>query len=337
MISKNADDKSAHVEALEALLNRKDLDATQKRNIERDLRFMRAGMRGEKDAAYEVDFYYGKGQNWCVLHDLRIEHEGRVAQIDHLLLNRLMEAFVLETKNFSEGVGCNEHGEFVQFWNGKAQGIASPVEQNAKHIDVLKAALRDGRVPVPKRLGITLMPHFIGLVVVSKTARISRPKGNHPELDCLLKMDQLSTRLDKQLEKANLLKLIGQDTLHEFAQSIAQMHVPASLPTAARYGLAETAPVPTQPAPPTAQPKEARSRGWRRAKAAEITGAERSTAVAEAAQSEESAEGAPKSSSKLRCKKCEAGVPFAVAKFCWQNKKKFGGDVYCREHQADFA
>jgi hypothetical protein len=307
MIVKHADDKTPHIEALEALLKRRNLDATQKRNIERDIRFMRAGMRGEKEAAYEINFYYGeKSENWCVIHDLRIEHEGRVAQIDHLLLNRLMEAFVLETKSFSEGVGCNEHGEFVQFWGGKVQGIASPIEQNAKHIAVLQAALKGGRVPLPRRLGITMHPTFVGLVVVSKTARVSRPKGKHPELDCILKADQLSARLQRDVEKAGLFKLIGADTLHELAKSFAGLHVPAPLPTPARYGLDEEETTSGAPA-----------------------------AAVNTEPGENATQSGSKGGSKLKCEKCEKGVPFAVAKFCWQNKKKFGGAIYCRECQVE--
>ena len=45
-----------------------------------------------------------------VIHDLRIECEGRVAQIDHLLIGRFLDIWVCETKNFSEGIAINEQG-----------------------------------------------------------------------------------------------------------------------------------------------------------------------------------------------------------------------------------
>ena len=61
-------------------------------------------MKGEAEAAYEMEFHYGASKNWMVLHDLRLECEGRVAQIDHLLLNRFLEIYVCESKRFSEGV-----------------------------------------------------------------------------------------------------------------------------------------------------------------------------------------------------------------------------------------
>jgi hypothetical protein len=45
-----------------------------------------------------------------VIHDLRIEHRGRVAQIDHLLINRVLDIFVLESKNYYYGVKISEEG-----------------------------------------------------------------------------------------------------------------------------------------------------------------------------------------------------------------------------------
>jgi len=36
---------------------------------------------------------------------------------------------------------------------------------------------------------------------------------------------------------------------------------------------------------------------------------------------------------KLICSKCGQAVSYAVAKFCWFNKPKFGGNVYCMDRQ----
>ena len=37
--------------------------------------------------------------------------------------------------------------------------------------------------------------------------------------------------------------------------------------------------------------------------------------------------------SKLVCESCAAPVPYNVARFCWFNKPKFGGNVYCMDCQ----
>ncbi|NTV47823.1 MAG: NERD domain-containing protein, partial [Chlorobiales bacterium] len=40
-------------------------------------------------------------KNWAVIHDLRLEHENQVAQIDHLMINRSFDFYVLESKNYA--------------------------------------------------------------------------------------------------------------------------------------------------------------------------------------------------------------------------------------------
>lgn len=111
MIIKNADDKSCHVQQLEDLLTI--ATSEQKIKITQELRNLRAGIKGEQEAAYLIDFDLGKSQNTLVIHDLRLEIGGRIAQIDHLLINRTLNVFVLETKHFHAGLKITEEGEFI--------------------------------------------------------------------------------------------------------------------------------------------------------------------------------------------------------------------------------
>lgn len=309
MIIKHPDPKEPLLERLESIAADPSLPSDVRAIASRDLKRQRAGLRAEKEAAYELGFHFERSRNWALIHDLRIEHGGRVAQIDHLVINRLLQIHVLETKNFSEGVGVNEHGEFVQFYQSRPQGIASPVAQNQRHIAVLEEALSSGRVALPTRLGIKLVPNFHNSVVVSKTARISRPRNKLPEAEHLVKIDQLVQRLEADFEKGSMLKLVSPETLEALARAIASLHVPAPLP--ARPAPARPALVPT---PALAS--------------AETAG----PVVAQPAQPAEPAAGAAPQS-KLVCATCHAAVPYAVAKFCWMNKSRFQGRVLCREHQ----
>ncbi len=45
------------------------------------------------------------------------------------------------------------------------------------------------------------------------------------------------------------------------------------------------------------------------------------------------AAGGEKAKSKLACSSCGIQVGYNVAKFCWFNKAKFGGNVYCMDCQ----
>jgi hypothetical protein len=64
------------------------------------------------------------------LHDLRLVVDGDVAQIDHLIINRGIGMYLIETKNYKGNLIINDHGEFTfEYDNGDRYGIPSPLEQ----------------------------------------------------------------------------------------------------------------------------------------------------------------------------------------------------------------
>lgn len=101
MLIKSADDKAKDLEILQTLLSHPAASPEIKRKIEQESRFIKSGVVGEKEAAYEIEFHYGSSKNWAIIHDLRIEHQGRVAQIDHILVNRFLDVWVCESKRFT--------------------------------------------------------------------------------------------------------------------------------------------------------------------------------------------------------------------------------------------
>jgi hypothetical protein len=309
MLIKQPDDKTKDIECLKGLAARPEVSADVRKNIEQEIRYMQSGMKGEAEAAYEMGFHFGASKNWMLIHDLRIECEGRVAQIDHLILNRFMEIYVCESKRFSEGVAINEHGEFSAFYGGKPYGVPSPLEQNKRHITVLESAFKSGLVTPPKRLGFNITPSLIGLVLVSKGARISRPKEKLDGLDCVIKCDQLKSRVDRDIDAdnnpLNLARLIGQDTVEDFARRLAAIHKPVKFDWAARFGISTEYPAASAIAATVAKVEEPTL-------AAEIEGEKKS---------------------KLICASCGMAVSYAVAKFCWFNKPKFAGKVFCMDCQ----
>ncbi|MGD0822710.1 MAG: nuclease-related domain-containing protein [Desulfomonilia bacterium] len=130
MIIKRIDSKQkqAEVEELSSLLN-EDLTPKQRFLIERELKAMRAGTYGEQDSAYYIDFYFGRSKNWAVIHDLRIEHEDKVAQIDHIIINRAFDIYVLESKNYSYGIKITPEGEFQAYYGKQSFGIGTSPEK----------------------------------------------------------------------------------------------------------------------------------------------------------------------------------------------------------------
>ena len=71
MLLKFKDDAKPTITALEALLDLKTLSPRQREGIQEELDNVRAGIQGEKEAAYHIDFRLKDSDNWAVLHDLR--------------------------------------------------------------------------------------------------------------------------------------------------------------------------------------------------------------------------------------------------------------------------
>lgn len=229
MLLKSADSQKEQVARLEELLAT--APSNKQSKIERDLKIARAGIKAEEEAAYLINFDYEKSPNWVIIHDLRLEIDGRVAQIDHLLINRFLDVFVLETKSFHSGLKITEDGEFLR-WNNYAktyEGMASPLAQNDRHITVLKDAFNE--IKMPSKLGITLAPKFHSLVLVSANARVDRP--NTFDTSKVIKADALKATIDKQIDSMGMLgavgslaKLIDTGTLYAVGRRLAGLHTP---------------------------------------------------------------------------------------------------------------
>src|SRR3546814_17936940 len=108
MLIKSADDQGVELQALEQRAAGNGPDAAR---AAKELRNRRAGLKGERDSAYLIDFDYASSPNWAVIHDLRLEHGGRTAKIDHLLINRWMDVYVLETQPFPAGNTTTNNGQ----------------------------------------------------------------------------------------------------------------------------------------------------------------------------------------------------------------------------------
>lgn len=313
MIIKEPDPKDGSIKTLQSLASRPDVPPAKRLLIEQELRNIRAGIRGESEAAYEMQVRMGASRNWAVIHDLRIEHEGLVAQIDHLIISRMMEIWVCESKHFSEGVAINERGEFTAFYNAKPYGIPSPIEQNERHILALQRIVKSGAVVVPTRLGVPITPTLKSLILVSQRARIARPARGSIDTDAVIKSDQLWSTIEKSVatdSPLTLLRVVGSETLESFARSLCALHKPQSVDWHARFGLAVDS--------------------------ERVTGRDVGIHAPVPEPMPDSGAGAPNvgSSAKLICHHCSARVPYNVARFCWFNKSRFGGHVYCMACQS---
>lgn len=307
MILKAQENSREDIATLEQLARHPQASDVQRRQIREQIRNLHSGDRGEAEAAYEIDFHFGRNPNWMIIHDLRIEHGGFVAQIDHLMINRLLEFWVLESKRFANGIKINEHGEFTSYFEGRPRGTASPIEQNRRHIKLLESVIADGPIRLPTRLGFTVKPTLKSLVLISQGA-INRPRAAVPGIETVIKNDQLSTTVNRALDKVGVLaltSLVGRDTLERVGRQMVDLHRPITRRWAAQFGLPEEA--------------------WRAAPPAlPSTVAKRRIAPA------------PAAAQSACCAKCSAAVTRGIAAYC-NKDARFGGRVFCMPCQASVA
>ncbi|MEH6419644.1 nuclease-related domain-containing protein [Pseudomonas sp. CGJS7] len=251
MLIKTKDDQSAQLKALELRAAGSGPAAKQ---ATAELRIRKAGIKGEMESAYLIDFHFAGSPNWAVIHDLRIEHRGRTAQIDHLLINRWLDLYVLESKHFNAGLKINDGGEFLRWDNYRKTytGMASPLEQNERHIDVLRDVA--GSIDWPQRLGLRISPTFHSLILIAPAARIDRSKRF--DSTRVIKADQLKKQIWKDIDNENPLvtlfksttRIVSRETVEFVARQLLALHRPLT------HDSDETQ-HPTPPKPPAAAPK----------------------------------------------------------------------------------
>ena len=248
MIIKNKDDSQDAIDYLSDLLER-DISDDKKKLIDRELNNLCSGQSAEDTAVYYLDSVFKRSKNWALIHDIRIEHDGDVAKIDHLLIGRMMDVYVIESKNFTSGVTISEEGDFSYFYKDKPYAIASPIVQNERDIKLLDKFLTVTDL-LPKRLGITMQPKYRNIVLISPDAQLIKPTKGLYDCSAAMKADKFSERFKGELDKDDiytdmdsLAKIISQETLQRVAEKLVLHHKPFAIDYRASFGLNDNQPV----------------------------------------------------------------------------------------------
>jgi hypothetical protein len=231
-------------DALARLMELAETEPSQSSRLDVEIKKRKAGERAEREVAYLIDFEISKSSNWAVLHDLRIEHDGFSAQIDHVIIDRTLTIYLLETKYFASGLKITDDGEFLRWdnWKKNFVGMESPISQGDRHSKVLSRLFSDSDL-LPRRLGMKMRPRIQSFVVVSKDARVDRPKSFDTSM--VVKSDQLFDKIQKSMPSisvalTDLTRLVSVETLTSFATELARCDRPIVIDHAAKFGIRTT-------------------------------------------------------------------------------------------------
>lgn len=235
MILKSADDRSADLAPLQQLL-REAASPRQRALVQHEIKNLLAGQKGERDVAYYLDHHYRDSDRIIVIHDLRIEVAGEVAQIDHLVIQRYMRtAIVVESKRYGGDVQCNAAGEWTVWYGRKAMPIPSPVQQVKRHVTTLQRWL--------KAQAITDIAEFWPLVLIAPSmhAEIAAAVTNDvPVIKADLFNEWQKRYAEHKLSTikaaTRLMSKLSQDELVALGQRLVAGHRPSAFDWRAKLG-----------------------------------------------------------------------------------------------------
>ncbi len=138
IIMKEGSSAQSELAAIESL--RGSLLAKARARLDVYERSVRAGVAGEDRILYELK---NSHMDMVVLQDLFLEHNGLTAQIDFMVLTR-QRYFAIECKNLYGNIQVDAQGNFIRYLGGgRREGIYSPITQNRRHLELIRAIRRD--------------------------------------------------------------------------------------------------------------------------------------------------------------------------------------------------
>lgn len=181
----------------------------QKGIIEEEIKKIKAGLYGEKNVAYELQTSF---LPILCLHNIRVEYRDYSAQFDFVVITNKC-IFVLETKTMLGDIIIDSYGNFTRVFKNykgevyKKEGIASPINQNEKHVEILDKFLLENNMhkDIP----------IVSLVVIANPKSIIEFKYAKREIrEKIIKFDQIKKAiqdtcmtLDKEISSKEMVEL----------------------------------------------------------------------------------------------------------------------------------
>tara|TARA_B100000424_G_scaffold217700_1_gene175899 strand:+ start:7518 stop:8564 length:1047 start_codon:yes stop_codon:yes gene_type:complete len=157
-----------------------------------------AGNKQESDVAFYLRRAYGDREDVIVLNDLRVSHNGEVAQIDHFII--FAYGFIIvESKSIHGHVKVNKHGEWTRSYKSRWYGIPSPLRQADLQAKLVKGLLNhhaEEVLPAVNLVAFKITQRFGGRVW-KKLCAVSN--------NCILERDNISRADNKLIYKAESL------------------------------------------------------------------------------------------------------------------------------------
>lgn len=237
ILYRESDALSKQIADLQKLLE--EAPESSKKAIRQDLRLLQYGEMGEKTVRYEL---MNSFMPMLILEGLELEYEGLQAQIDFVVITRKI-TFVIECKNLYGDLELSPEGNFVRTvefdgWRRK-EGIYSPITQNQRHLDILKAIRKEsmGNKFYKWMVNRYFEDYFKSVVVLANPKTVlSGGKAPRELRDQLIRSDQLIRHM-KKVNDAYKEEISSDKQMYSLAEFLLSQHKPRERDHAARYGI----------------------------------------------------------------------------------------------------
>ena len=235
------EDTETQIKLLKNLLKQSN-NVNQKKLIQENLTKIENGYISEKENAYYLDFHLGNSKNHILLHNLRFEYNNRVAQVDHILINR-MGVTLLESKSFKGLLEIKDDGSLSVDYKKYIQTFPNPVEQNYRHQLVVAELINDSFNLPANIKAFGGLKFYTKVLINPKTSLKNKKLPNGYE-----RADKYTTARLNEIDNMNPITVIKTastmltiDKAKELAKFLMKNHKPLTYDYSKKYPIKSTA------------------------------------------------------------------------------------------------
>ena len=210
------------------------VDSNKKKLIDRDIAFLKQGLAGEQNVYFEL-------QNSFIpmlcLHDIRIEYNDYVAQIDFIIITNKF-IMVLEAKKLNGDIEITSAGDFIRSLKSnsgkvfKKEGMYSPISQNERHVNILREILVKEGI-------IKTLPIKSAVILANPKTIVNKNKAPKDIQNNIYKYDQITNLLKKELKDEKNTKNMLERYMYQISDFLVKNHKPITMNNIDKYSLTE--------------------------------------------------------------------------------------------------
>lgn len=214
--------ESSHLKELLSLQKKVKNDRIRKQ-LNRDINFVKAGIQGEANVAFELK--HSLLPILC-LHDIHLTYKDYSVQIDFIIITK-NSILLFETKKLNGDIEINRDGDFIRLFKNKygkiykREGIYSPISQNERHVRILEKILKEKKL-------IRRMPIKSYVIIANPKTIINKNRCPKNIEQNIYKYDQITNVIKKELNDQSNPLDVREKILFDIANFLLENHKPKS-------------------------------------------------------------------------------------------------------------